>query len=124
MKSRLLYLTSPGWFIDDMHKKYHSVQLAFGMTDLRVSLLTDSEPIDCSHPRLRVSSRNYRDKLMQISRALSEKFVTAKELLITFETRGDTSWQNITPGGYSFGRSAASRSSDWNGAQYSTSQAV
>jgi len=84
-------------FIDDLDKEYHSVQLAFDTIDFRVSLLTGSEPIDYHQPRFKFSSAHSQDSLMRLSSALSAKFVTAKELLITFGIRSDTRWQDITP---------------------------
>jgi hypothetical protein len=84
-------------FIDDLDKEYRSVQLAFCMMIFRISLLTDLEPVDRIEPRLRVHSEHSPDSLMRISRSLSAQFVTAKELLITFEKIDDISWRDVTP---------------------------
>jgi hypothetical protein len=84
-------------FIDDLDEEYHSVLLYFGTTEFQVCLLTSSENIDCFQDRVVFSSRHSRDSLMRLSSALSAKFVTAKRLHITSNTRCSTYLRDITP---------------------------
>ena len=84
-------------FFDNMEKLYHSAQVIFERDYFRISLLTDSEPVDCVTPSFRFCSACFPDSIMQMSAALSGKLARVDELLIIFTTDSYPVWNDAIP---------------------------
>ncbi|KAH9990650.1 hypothetical protein BJV74DRAFT_421498 [Russula compacta] len=84
-------------FIDNVEKLCHSAQVIFERDYFRISLLTDSEPVDCVTPPFRFCSARFPGSMMQMSAALSGKLATVEELLIVFTTRSYPAWHDAIP---------------------------
>ncbi|KAH9990655.1 hypothetical protein BJV74DRAFT_987792 [Russula compacta] len=81
-------------FIDNIEKLYHSAQVIFEKDYFCVSLLTNSEPVDCVTPPFRVCSARFPGSIVQMSAALTGKLATVKELLIIFTTDFYSAWHD------------------------------
>ena len=84
-------------FIDNVEKLYHSAQVIFERDYFRISLLTDSEPVDCVTPSFKFCSARFPDSIMQMSAALSGKLAKVEELLIIFTTDSYPAWNVAIP---------------------------